>query len=372
MRYNIHKIVILSLMIFVVGAGFGLVLHDRIIKNATADDLRLDEQEATVRAIEKVIPAVVSIVVYDWDNFLALTPSGQEIQKYRKQMGNGTGFLISADGFILTNKHVVNAADKETGEFRVTLNSGKKYYAQLIDEDPINDLAVLKIFDKDLPFVELGDSDKLAIGSTVIAIGNVLGRYENSATKGIVSALGRSLTANSGAGKPEALNNIIQTDANINVGNSGGPLIDLRGRVIGVNTAVDSAGAAIGFALPINDVRPVINSVKEIGRIARPRLGVRYVMLTPEIAEEKTLTRDRGALITSGDKGGAAVLPDSAASEAGLSEGDIIFEINAIKIEGRNTLSSVVQKYKPNAKIGLKIQRGNKVIIRVVELDEFR
>ncbi len=366
MKYLSRKSAIAILTIFIVGAGFGFVLNNKIAPQATADDLRLDGQEAAIRAIEKVIPAVVSIVVYDWEDFLALTPAGQEAQKYRKQMGNGTGFLISADGFILTNKHVVNVAGKKTAEFRITLNSGKKYYAQLIGEDPFNDLAVLKIFDKDLPFVELGDSDELAIGSTVIAIGNALGRYENSATKGIVSALGRSLTANSSAGKPEALDNIIQTDANINMGNSGGPLIDLKGRVIGVNTAVDNAGAAIGFALPINDVRPVINSVKEIGRIARPRLGVRYIMLTSEIAGEKNLTRDTGALIISGDEGESAVLSDSAASKAELLAGDIIFEINAIRIEGKNTLSSVIQKYKPRDKIGLKIQRGDKVIIRVV------
>ncbi len=371
--YSKRKSTIITILaVFIIGVCFGFVLHNKVAPKAIADDLRLDDQEATVRAIQKVIPAVVSIVVYDWENFYALTPAGQEVQKYRQQKMEGTGFLISSDGFILTNKHVINGADEKTAEYRITLNSGKKYYAQFIGMDPFDDLAVLKIFDKDLPFVELGDSDKLSIGSTVIAIGNVLGKYENSATKGIVSALGRSLTANDQAGKPEDLNNIIQTDATINLGNSGGPLIDLNGDVIGVNTAVEQSGTAIGFAIPINDVRPVINSIRAIGRIARPRLGVRYVMLDSEIAAERDLTRDKGALLISSENDEPSILPDSPAFKAGLADGDIIFEINAIKIEEKNTLSSVVQKYKPRDKIGLKIQRGDKVIIRVVELDEFK
>ncbi len=372
---SIKKFIIIALA-FLIGIGAGFCLDNFISQTANpviADDLRLDEQEATIRAIKKVMPAVVSIIVYDWEDFVALiVPSGEkEIQKYRKQKGSGSGFLISADGLILTNKHVVSAGDEKTAEYRIILNSGKKYYAQFIGKDPIKDLAVLKIFDKDLPYVELGNSDNLQIGATVIAIGNVLGRYQNSVTKGIVSGLNRSLEASDKQGNVEILNNVIQTDAEINFGNSGGPLIDLFGKVVGINVAIDQAGSALGFAIPVNDAKPVIKSMLEVGRIIRPRLGVRYIMITPEIAIEEELPRDSGAWIIYPEDDSFGVVPDSPAHKGGLEEGDIIFEINAIKIEGKNTLFSVIQRYKPGDRIGLKIQRGEKVIIRVVELDEF-
>lgn len=340
----------------------------------TADNIRLDDQEATILAIKKVIPAVVSIIVYEQQNVITynMETGEQSSKKEKLQKGSGTGFLISADGLILTNKHVAGAADEKTAEFRVILNSGKQYYAQLIGKDPLNDLAVLKIFDKNLPYVEFGDSDKLQIGSTVIAIGNALGRYQNSATKGIVSGLGRSIAASDQAGNFEDLDNVIQTDAEINLGNSGGPLIDLNGKVIGVNVAIDSSGTSIGFAIPINDAKPVIKTVKQIGRIVRPRLGIRYLMLTPEIAQEKNLKRTSGAYIAAGEDGSPAVTPNSPAALAGVQEGDIIMEINGIKLEGKTTLLSVVQKYKPGDKIGLRILRRDKTIVLIAKLDEFK
>ncbi len=372
---QIKIIVGFLLLILVFSSGFFINQYwagDR--QPVMAEDLRLDEQEATIRAINKVMPAVVSIIVYDYKDFVALdVPSGKkEIRKYRKKLGEGTGFLISPDGYILTNKHVVAGADPKTGEYRVILNSGKEYYAQLIGIDPLNDLAVIKIFDKNLPFVELGDSDRLSIGASVIAIGNALGRYDNSATKGIVSAVGRSLVASDQSGYSEALDNLIQTDAKINVGNSGGPLIDLFGRVVGINTAVEAAGSAIGFAIPINDARPVIKSVKERGRIVRPYLGVRYRMLTPLLARDNNLPRTSGAWITAGESSLPAVVPGSPAAKAGIQAGDIIFEINAIKIKGIHTLLSIVGRYQPGDRIGLKIQRGNKIIIRIVTLEEYK
>ncbi|MFH0891500.1 MAG: trypsin-like peptidase domain-containing protein [Candidatus Falkowbacteria bacterium] len=357
------------------GAGiFGAYLFYAKGQPATARDYVLDEEAASIMAIKKVIPAVVSIIVYDWDDFVTLdSPTGKpEVVRKRQAKLKGTGFLISSDGFIVTNKHVVDAADRKTGEYRVILNSGKEYYAQYIDKDPMNDLAVLKIFDKDLPVAEMGNSDNLELGSSVIAIGNALGRYENSATNGIVSGLGRSLFASDINGNTEALDNVIQTDAKINVGNSGGPLIDLAGRVVGINVAIDQAGSAIGFAIPVNDARPVVTSIRERGRIVRPALGVRYIMLTPEMALDNELPRSTGAWIKSGDSEVPAILPDSAAAKGGLKSGDIIFEINAIKLEGKNTLLSVVQKYKPGDKIGLKIQRGDKILILTVVLGEFK
>lgn len=345
-----------------------------ILSPAITEDLRLDDQEATIRAINKVMPAVVSIIVYDQAEVESynLQTGERSVSEVRREVGNGTGFLVTADGFLITNKHVVEAADKDTGEYRIILSEGKEYYAQYIGIDPLNDLGVLKIFDKDLPYVELGDSDKLSIGTTVIAIGNSLGRYQNSATKGIVSGLGRSLVAGDTFGNFELLDNVIQTDAQIHPGNSGGPLIDLEGRVIGVNVAIDNAGSALSFAIPVNDARPVIQSVRSSGRIIRPRLGIRYVMLTPELARDEGLPRENGAWITSDDPAQPAVMPDSPAADIGLQANDIIFEINAIKLTGKTTLISIVQRYKPGDRIGLKIQRGDKVMIKEVVLDEFK
>lgn len=368
-RLNIVFLVIL--IIFIAGWQAEIVVKNR---SAVADSLRLDDQEATITSIKKVIPAVASIVVYDQEETVSINiATGEQTKKNEKiQRGSGTGFLISGDGLIMTNKHVVNAAEEKTAEYRVILNSGKQYFAQLIGKDPVNDVAVLKIFDKNLPYVNIGDSDKLQLGASVVAIGNTLGRYQNSVTKGIVSGLGRSLYASDAAGNAESLDNVIQTDANINLGNSGGPLIDLNGQVVGINVAIDQTGEAIGFAIPINDVRQVIKSIRESGRIIRARLGVRYIMLTPEIAQDKRLNRTSGAWITPDQAGNEAIIIGSPAAKAGIIANDIIFEINGIKLENNTSLFSIIQRYKPGDKLGFKIQRGNKVIIKTVQLDELK
>ena len=374
---KIYKKVILFCLIFVVGLAvglFGVNYFQSTVDKAVADNLRLDDQEATIRAINKIIPAVVSIIVYDQETIYILDlMTGQQTQQTSKvEKGSGTGFLISADGLILTNKHIANAGKEGTAEYRIILNSGKQYYAQLIGKDPLNDFAILKIFDKNLPYVNLGDSDKLQLGSTVMAIGNTLGRYQNSVTKGIVSGIGRSLIASDQVGNAEALDNVLQTDAGINQGNSGGPLIDLLGNVVGINVAIDQGGSSIGFAIPINDARPVIKSVKEVDRIVRPRLGVRYIMLTPQIAQDNKLSQNSGAWIKKSQDGTPAILPGSPAEKGGILAGDIIIEINAIKIENKNTLISVINKYKPGNRIGLRIVRDGKIIVKIVVLDEFK
>ena len=364
-------------LIFLIGVSAALLAYNYNLSltKVIADNLRLDDQEATIRAIKKVIPAVVNIIVLDQETSTIINLStGEQTRKTDTvQKGSGTGFLISADGLILTNRHVINVANEKTGQYKILLNSGKQYYAQFIGKDPINDLAVLKIFDQNLPYVGLGDSDKLQIGSTAIAIGNTLGRYQNSATKGIISGLGRNIQASDQTGaNAEALDNVIQTDAEINPGNSGGPLIDLDGKIIGINVALDQAGASIGFAIPINDAKPVIKSAREIGRIVRVRLGVRYVMLTASTAQENKLPRNSGAWIMPGADGSPSVLPDSPAAKAGLRTGDIITEINAIKLQDRTTLLSVAQRYKPGDKIGLKVFRDDKFLVLIAILDEFR
>lgn len=378
MKLN-KNITILSLGIFTlafVGSMAALGAYYIFLKPvsvATADNLSLDEQEATIRAIKKVDPAVVSIIVYEEDVFEAvdIISGKMQKQKYKKQMQKGTGFLISNDGFILTNKHVVEAAKEDKASFRIILSNGKQYYAQFIGKDPLNDLGVLKIFDKNLPFIELGDSDKLEMGSSVIAIGNALGRYQNSATKGIVSGLARSLTANGTDNKSEKLDNVIQTDAKINPGNSGGPLIDLNGKVVGINTAIEAAGSSIGFAIPINDARPVIISIRERGHIVRSYLGVYYQMLSPEILLDNSLPRTTGAWVKI-DESEGSVVKDSPAEKAGIKDGDIIFEINTIKIGEPHSLQTIIQRYKPGDKIGLKIQRGDKVVVKEAVLGELK
>lgn len=203
--FSNKKLIIIISLVFLLGSGAGFYFNN-IVKNsvapAVAEDLRLDDQEATIRAIKKVMPAVASIIVYDYKESLIINlDSGkQSAEKEKAQTGTGTGFLISSDGLILTNKDLVSAGKEKTAEYRIILNSGKQYYAQLIGKDPLKDLAVLKIFDKNLPFVELGDSGRLQVGTTVIAIGNALGRYQNSATKGIVSGLERNLVASDQSG----------------------------------------------------------------------------------------------------------------------------------------------------------------------------
>lgn len=356
-RISVTNVLLLILLIV------SILNSEESITNA--GNFELEDQAATISAIKENEDAVVNIVVHkdvivDVDGVNAVVTD---------EVGAGTGFLISSDGFIITNKHVVNAGQEKSVQYRIVLNSGKKYYAQLIAVDVLYDIAVLKIYDKNLPYVEFGDSDKMEVGATVIAIGNVLGRYQNSATKGIISGLGRDFLATDKNGGSEFLTNTIQTDAEINFGNSGGPLINLDGKVIGVNVAVDQSGSSIGFAIPINDIISIVNDVVDNGIIMRPKLGIYYIMVTPELVEEKSLLRDSGALVFSDKED--SVLDGSAADIAEILEGDIIFEINAIKINEENNLRSIIQMYKPGDRIGMKIQRGSKVIIREVTLGKF-
>jgi len=358
---NIYKQIVISILVVIFFVGGAVALTKTFFNGGvSADTLRLDEQEATIRAINRATPGVVSISIFE------------TTEKEKVKIGSGSGFLISADGLILTNKHVASAGAEGKSEYKITLYSGKQYYAQLIGKDPIDDLAVLKIFDKNLPYLELGDSNNLKVGTSVIAIGNALGRYANSATKGIISGLGRSLSASGNNGTTENLENVIQTDAQINVGNSGGPLINLEGKVIGINVAKDNGGESIGFAIPINKAKPVITSVKNTGRIIRSFLGVRYVTITPEIAEEEKLARSTGALIVVNDKGEAGILPDSPADKAGLLVGDIIFEVDGKKINEQLPLSAYVNQFAPGKKLGLKVQRGTTIFTKIVTLAEFK
>lgn len=329
----------------------------------------------TINAIKKVQPAVVSIVIkksvnslnqQNNNNFFFIDPfTGRRLDPepdntptdnstQQREVGGGTGFIISGDGYIITNRHVVKDA---SASYSVFMNDGTEYQAKLLDTDPLNDLGVLKIEGNNLPSVELGDSSTIEIGQTVLAIGNSLNEYRQTVSKGIVSGLNRTITASDRSGRnKESLVGVIQTDAAINPGNSGGPLVDLNGHVIGINTAIDQSGQSIGFALPINDAKFIVNSVKTSGRIVRPQLGVRYMMLTPAIAKANNISVENGALVLRGEsQNDLAVIPGSPADKAGIVENDIILEINGEKLTDKNTLAKVIQKFKPGDVLTLKV-----------------
>ena len=348
------------------------------------------EESNIVLAVKKASPAVVSIVVSKYvsqyygnlnsspfDDFFnqffgqPSIPENTPNQPQQKQeVGGGTGFIISSDGLVLTNKHVVS---DEEAEYTVVTNDGAKYMAQVLARDPFNDIAVLKIEAKDFPVVQLGDSSTIQIGQTVIAIGNALGEYRNTVTRGVISAIGRKVTAGDATGQSEILEDVIQTDAAINFGNSGGPLINTRGEVIGINTAVNQQGQLIGFAIPINQVKQVIESVKQYGKIVRPFLGVRYVLINEEIAKENNLSVNYGALVLRGTKAGdLAIVPGSPADKAGIVENDIILEVKGVKITEEHSLAKEIQNYKPGDEVELKIlQKGKEKTVKV-KLEEYK
>ena len=279
--------------------------------------------------------------------------------KYEKQeVSSGSGFIITTDGYIVTNKHVVSDTK---ADYVVFLNDGTKYNAKIIAQDPLEDFALIKIEATNLKALSIGNSDSLQLGQSVIAIGNALGEFQNTISVGVISGLNRSITASGGNTKSEKLNNLLQTDAAINRGNSGGPLLALDGKVIGMNTAIVASAQNIGFAIPINKIRNTIDQAVKTGKITVPFIGVYYVQLDKTESEKRKLDVDYGALLVS-DQGTSAILKDSPAQKAGLKEGDIILMVNNIKITSKNPLATVVRNYKPNDTIVLDVKRGKETL----------
>jgi len=354
------------------------------------------QEEAVIKVVKEVSPAVVSIIItkdlpvfeeyyispfeefFGQPFFEFKIPQYKQKGTQKQEIGGGTGFIISEDGMILTNGHVVSDKD---ADYTVLTNDGKKYPAKVLARDSIRDLAVMKIEGektidnqgklnlKSFPPLKLGDSDKLQIGQTVIAIGNALGEFRNTVSVGVISGLGRTVTA-SGGGMIETLEDVIQTDAAINMGNSGGPLLNLKGEVIGVNFAMVQQAESIGFTIPINKAKKDIEQVKTSGKIVYPFLGVRYVLINEEIQKENNLPVDYGAWVQKGTGGEPAIFPGSVAEKTGLKEGDIILEFNGEKITTDNTLAKIIMKYNPGDKITLKILREGEEKIFEVTLDE--
>lgn len=352
-KYKAVSILILLFLVLLIGflGGVAAIKLEEKIKSKVSEigkSITVQEQSATIEVVKSVSPSVVSIT----SEQSTLNFFGQ----IQKSQSAGTGFIVSEDGLILTNKHVVSSANTS---YSVFTSDGKEYKAKIIALDSSFDLAFLRIEAKGLKSVELGDSDKLEVGQRVIAIGNALGQYQNTVTTGVVSAVGRAIEAGDGSGSTETLENLIQTDAAINPGNSGGPLSNIDGQVIGINTAVDQSGEGIGFAIPINLAKTALDSVIKTGKISRPYLGMRYINITKEFAARNNLSVSDGVLIyASGND--LAVLPNSPASKAGLKEEDIITKIDEITLGKGKSLVSVLSTFKVGDKVTIYFIRDGK------------
>jgi serine protease Do len=306
-------------------------------------------QEASISGVvDKVAPSVVSIVTQT---------QGSMLRGTSVESGAGTGIIVSQNGYIMTNKHVVEGADTVS----VVLTDGTSYdNVHVVGADPLNDIAFLKIDNvSNLHAAELGDSSSLRIGQSVVAIGNSLGQYQNTVTSGIVSGVGRPVSAQSGSAV-ESLNDLIQTDAAINPGNSGGPLLNLQGQVIGMNTAVAQDAQGIGFALPINATKGVLKGVLNKGKVEHVFMGVNYVTLTPDAAKHYGITTTQGAYVVA--NGGAAVRAGSPADKAGVKEKDIITKVGSIDVGPGSDVASLVAEYTPGDTIQLTILRGSQTL----------
>ncbi len=384
----VSVVVLISLVAGFLGGYAGAQRRTQPVtdRGINASSITITENSAIVDVVKKASPAVVSIVIskdlnkipgygrnpFGFDPFDQLfgfnrttpqTPQEPNVQK----IGAGSGFFVTSDGLILTNKHVVADA---SANYTVLLSDGKSYEAKVVGIDPVNDIALVKIDIANAPTLVLASSDNLEIGQSVIAIGNSLGQYSNTVTTGVISGIGRSITAGGNDGA-EQLEGVIQTDAAINPGNSGGPLLNIAGQVIGINTAIDQEGQSVGFAIPSNDARKDLDSFTKTGKITRPFLGVRYLMITPDIAKQQKLPREYGALVSRGEQmKDVAVVPGSPADKAGVIENDIILEVNGQKLDDQHTLAGVLRKFSTGDAITLKLYRKGEEKTVSVTLEE--
>ena len=281
----------------------------------------------------------------------------------------GTGIIVSENGYILTNKHVVEGSS----DISVVTNDGNSYdNVEIITTDPLSDIAILKISNaKGLKAAELGDSKVLNIGQQVIAIGNALGEYDGTVTSGIISGVGRTVNASSDDGTTkETLTDMIQTDAAINSGNSGGPLVNAQGQVVGVNTAVASEAQGIGFAIPISSVKGILKSIAEGKTPNRAYLGANYISVNPQVQKAYNLNVSKGALIK--NRNGKAIISGSPAQKAGLKDGDIITKIDDIEISKNISLGSLIGEKSVGDKVKITYIRDGKESTSVATLEEYR
>jgi 2-alkenal reductase len=326
-----------------------------------------------VTAVKQVSPAVVTVIntlkpdaVPNSQQRLPFPIPGQDDpnQTQRQPRASGSGVIISQDGYIVTNNHVVEGAES----LAVTFADGSRHDATLVGTDPLVDLAVIRITDAVPAIAALGDSDALQPGETVIAIGSPLGDFKNSVTAGVVSALNRTVPGSGQEG-------LIQTDAAINHGNSGGPLVNLRGEVVGINTLVVRGGGStgdqaegLGFSVPSKTVKQVSDQLIQTGKIEHPYLGITYSMIDADIAAQENLPVQNGALVGASGQNAQSVMPGTPAAKAGVKDGDIITAVGGIKLDSNTSLRGALMQHKPGDTINLEVLRDGKTLSLEVTL----
>lgn len=335
-------------------------------------------EQQVISAVNRVLPSVVSVVVaHEADTLEHLDPKNAVCVPNRNPGKNitvsgGSGVVVSKD-LVVTNKHVVMDA---TATYAVFDQSGVRHDAEVIARDPIKDIALLRTVSKKsaLPPAPLGSASNLALGQTVIAIGNALGEFQSTVSTGVISGLSRFVTAvTDGVGHQERLRGLIQTDAAINAGNSGGPLIDSNGKVIGINTAVISGAQNIGFAIPINHIVRDIKDIKRYGHIARPFLGIRYILLDTILKKKYKLEVSYGAMVVRENiPGDVAVIAGSPADKAKIKEGDILLSINNQKISKTRTVEDLLEHYEPDETLSIEVLRGKKRTLKKLTLTAWK
>lgn len=345
-------------------AAIYLSSDDNILSSITAETdgntITTGDEENVASIAEKVSPSVVSIVTTVQSRDVFGTSYGE---------GAGTGIVVSKDGYIMTNNHVIDGAS----DVEIVMSDGTTYDdVTVIGNDPLNDVAFLKIEGVDnLTSATLGDSSSVRIGQRVVTIGNALGQYQNTVTSGIISGTGRPVTASSGDGtSTETLTDLIQTDAAINSGNSGGPMVNAAGQVIGINTAVASDANGIGFAIPINATKGVLASVLENGAVEKAYIGVQFTDITPDVASEYNLPVSRGAYVAV--ERGSAVATNGPADDAGIEDGDIIVSVDGKQVGEQGSLSSLIGEHRPGDTVELGVVRGDKELTISVTLGQYR
>lgn len=340
------------------------------------------------QTIKKATPAIVTIsiskkanqVKQDMDaEFTGMMPYGAPRKpvdippeaidsRGMVKIGSGSGFFVDPSGIILTNKHVITDPQ---AEYMVITNDDKHYPAEILARDPIDDVAILRIKTSGAPIVKLGDSSCVELGQPVLAIGNALGLFKNTVSSGIISGLSRAIqAAPDPTMPPQEMRGLIQTDTAINPGNSGGPLMNVKGHVIGINAAIVFGAQNLSFAIPINAAKRDLEDVRKFGKIRRPLLGLRYILIDETLKEKMKLPIHYGALVISQGELAPGIIPGSPAAHAGIREKDIILECNGIKIQNGKTPQDFLEELSVGDVLTLTILRGTKKFTIPVTLAE--
>jgi len=359
------------------------VLEEKVANEYVAQTIH---EKSVMSVVKGASPSVVSVVIKKTEGSVYDEYMGEEdIFDYFEipkmldmpkpenrddlvEVGAGTGFIVSEDGIILTNRHVVSDAN---AVYSIITNDGTEYDVKILAINPVQDIGIIKVINTNDVFkpLKLGNSSNIQLGQTAIVIGNALGEFRNTVSVGVISGLGRSILAQGYMGGSETLEDIIQTDAAISQGNSGGPLLNLRGEVIGISTAVSMSGENIGFAIPVNKAKRDLEQVLKQGEITYPFIGIRYVIITEDVAKAESLPVEYGALVVISESGEASsVVPNSPADKAGIQEGSIILEFNGEKITENNTLVRMIQDYLPGDIVELKVLKNGEESIVELEL----